>query len=251
MEQSNKKIILFGAGVYGLKALKKYGQERVHCFVDNNEKLIGTDIQGMPIISFAQLKDIYHKYQIVITVSGRFISELSKQLEDAGIYTYEIFAKTASAAGGAEDNVNYVEVFRKAERWLLTHTVQGEGIISNTGLPRPYPEVTGYFIPSLLRWGLREQAASYARWLCSIQKEDGSWFEATGQAPYVFDSAQILKGLLAAREIVPEADQAIIRGCDWILSNMAENGRLVTPDETQWIKEECSDLIHLYCLQPL
>lgn len=94
LEQSNKKIILFGAGLHGRMALRQYGQARVHCFVDNNEKLVGTDIQGTPIISFAQLKDIFSEYRIIISVSGRVINTLANQLEGAGIDTYEIFSES-------------------------------------------------------------------------------------------------------------------------------------------------------------
>lgn len=31
-----RKIILFGAGDFGKKALEYFGPEQVHCFVDNN-----------------------------------------------------------------------------------------------------------------------------------------------------------------------------------------------------------------------
>ena len=65
--------------------------------------------------------------------------------------------------------------------------------------------------------------------------------------------AQILKGLLSIREILPEVDKFIIKGCDWLISNVNEEGRLVTPDQEAWGNDEefCSDLIHIYCLAPL
>ena len=37
-----KKVILFGAGQYGRKALEYFGQEQVYCFVDNNIDLVGS-----------------------------------------------------------------------------------------------------------------------------------------------------------------------------------------------------------------
>ena len=45
------------------------------------------------------------------------------------------------------------------------------------------------------------------------------------------------------REII---DEHIIKGCDWILTNMRENGRLVTPDEESWGGDDtfCSEMIH-------
>ena len=96
-------------------------------------------------------------------------------------------------------------------------------------------------------------AISYAKYLCSIQKEDGSWHDCEDKDPYVFDSAQILKGLVAIRDILPEVDEHIIKGCDWILSNMQSDGRLTTPSKDAWGNSEdfCSELIHVYCLSPI
>lgn len=89
--------------------------------------------------------------------------------------------------------------------------------------------------------------------MCNIQKEDGSWYDSYDKKPYVFDSAQILKGLLSIKEILPEVDANIIKGCDWLLSNVNDEGRLTTPDTNAWGSDEnfCSELVHIYCLTPL
>lgn len=100
-----------------------------------------------------------------------------------------------------------------------------------------YPEVTGYFIPTLISWGQLNLALKYAKWLCRIQKDDGLWFDFNDKAPYVFVSAQILKGLLAIREYDKSVDDYIIRGCDWIISNIQESGRLTSPNYEQWGKK--------------
>ena len=149
--------------------------------------------------------------------------------------------------------VNKVSHFSKALDWIKANTVDGKGIAVTSKKQVVYPEVSGYYIPSLLQWGERELALAYARHLCSIQKPDGSWYDSADKAPYVFDSAQILKGLLAVRGLLPEADAHILKGCDWILSNMRPDGRLVTPSKDAWGNNEdfCSELIHVYCLTPL
>lgn len=146
-----------------------------------------------------------------------------------------------------------IEYYNKAIEWIKNNTINGQGITVTSKKKIIYPEVTGYYIPSLLVWGEKEIAISYAKYLCSIQKEDGSWYDSTDSAPYVFDSAQILKGLIAIRKILPEVDTHIIKGCDWILSNMQENGRLTTPNKDDWGDNEnfCSELIHIYCLSPI
>lgn len=149
--------------------------------------------------------------------------------------------------------VNKVEQFNKALNWINKNSINGSGITVTSKEKVIYPEVTGYYIPSLLQWGERERACAYAKYLCTIQKPDGSWYDSSDSAPYVFDSAQILKGLVAIRSILPEVDEHIIRGCDWILSNMQSDGRLTTPSKDAWGDNEdfCSELIHIYCLSPI
>lgn len=148
---------------------------------------------------------------------------------------------------------NRVQQFDRALEWISKNTIDGNGIAVTSKEQVIYPEVTGYYIPSLLQWGERDRACAYARHLCSIQKKDGSWYDCQDKDPYVFDSAQILKGLIAIRSIMPEVDGNIIKGCDWILSNMQPDGRLVTPSKDAWGDNEdfCSELIHIYCLSPI
>ena len=148
---------------------------------------------------------------------------------------------------------NKLNSFKKALQWIEDNTIDSKGIAISSKERCIYPEVTGYYIPTLLKWGEKERACNFAKYLCSIQKKDGSWYDPKDVAPYVFDSAQILKGLIAIRHIMPEVDAHIIKGCDWILSNMQENGRLTTPDKGAWGDDEnyCSELVHIYCLSPI
>lgn len=249
-----KEIIIFGAGQYGKKALEYFGKEQVYCFVDNNRELTGKKIAGVLVNSFEQLQQIYEEYRIVIAVDARKAKIIAEQLEKAGIKNYELFINLVQkiTKGSVRDYVDYNEVRKKAELWVDKNSVFNEGIINSTSREKSYPEVTGYYIPTLLKWGYKERALSYAKWLCSIQKQDGSWFDTDDQAPYIFDTAQILKGLLAIRNIYQAVDLHIRKGCDWIVSRVQESGRLLTPDESLWGEYgECSELIHLYCLEPL
>src|SRR5579872_5211075 len=90
-----------------------------------------------------------------------------------------------------------VDRYQRAREWVHHHTVPGAGVKITNRRPLPYPEVSGYYIPTLLKWGERELALRYARWLVAIQNQDGSWSDAEGKASYTFDTGQILKGLLA------------------------------------------------------
>lgn len=87
----DKKLILFGAGDYGQKALKYFGKERVCCFADNSKKRIGTSLNGVPIVSFTEMEEICKTYQLVLCVGSRFLMEVVLQMENAGITEYALF----------------------------------------------------------------------------------------------------------------------------------------------------------------
>lgn len=145
-----------------------------------------------------------------------------------------------------------LSVYKAAEGWIERNTIPGQGICVNTAIPLTYPEVTGYYIPTLLCWGMKDKAMQYAKWLIKNQKPDGSWYDAHGTAPYVFDTAQILKGLIAILPVMPQAGDGLRRGCEWVLGNMQPDGRLTTPSMEAWGNQHmCSELIHIYCLSPL
>ncbi len=248
------KYILFGAGKYGKDALNLLGKEKVDFFIDNDQAKSGMEIDGVKVYHVNGKKNELRDKKIVISVSERYKEQVTEQLEAENIRSYisldEI--KLAVIKERMKRQGNNLDTYKRAIGWIYRNTVKHKGIINHTGLKKPYPEVTGYYIPTLMRWGHRDLAVSYAKWLCGIQKEDGSWYDTRDVSPYVFDSAQILKGLLSVRDIYPEADGSIKRGFEWILSNMEESGRLTTPDIREWGRgKECSELIHLYCLSPL
>lgn len=148
---------------------------------------------------------------------------------------------------------NKVYIFDKAIQWIYKNTLDNKGIAVSSKEKFVYPEVTGYYIPTLLRWGEKRLAQSYAKYLCSIQKTDGSWYDHADTNPYVFDSAQVLKGLLSIRDLLPEVDSHIIKCCDWLLKHVSPEGRLFTDSTDAWGDDEnfCSELVHTYCLTPL
>lgn len=249
---SEKKIILYGAGEFGEKALRFFGTDKVAFFVDSNEEKVGSLIKGKRVLSRKELKNIYQDYNVVISTDARKTAVIAEVLDAMGINTYTTYLEQAYCLKKPEEkNCDWHKGFQKASEWIEKHTVSGKGIINNTELNLAYPEVTGYFIPSLLKWGFRDLALSYGKWLCSIQNEDGSWNDTEGKSPYIFDTAQILKGLLAVRNMLPEAEECIRKGCRWILGQANEEGKLFTPSTEAWGSCQCSDLIHLYCLSPL
>lgn len=143
-------------------------------------------------------------------------------------------------------------IFDRAVNWIETHCIGENAMMVNSIERIPYPEVTGYYIPTLLNWGYKDLSLKFARWLCEIQNEDGSWNSPDNSAAYVFDSAQVLKGLLAVEKYDESVLTSIKKGCDWLISNVNLEGRLLTPVQDAWGDgKACSELVHLYCLTPL
>lgn len=263
MKVIKEEFVLFGAGGEG-KWMAEYicsEKSKIAFFVDNDEKKRGLELCGVPIYFFEEKKSELKDYCVVISVSEKYMDEIKKQLLETGISDYMTVSelreelvrrKIEATKRKILSRMDMIGIYNKAIEWVKKNSIASAGIISNTASEKPYPEVTGYYIPTLIRWGYRDLAVQYAKWLCKIQKEDGSWYEINDVAPYVFDTAQILKGLLAIREIYPYVDDNIKKGCEWVLSNMEESGRLTTPDVSAWGDEGmCSELIHLYCLSPL
>jgi len=246
--------IIFGAGAIGRQAIEYIGKENIDFYIDNSSEKQSKDFYGFKVYSLEDAAELIKDQTVVIAVSGKYLNEIKNQIENSKIKKYEtiIEAKIRFTKENIEKRVDYIGIYNKAIEWIKNNTVENEGIINSSNIRKSYPEVTGYYIPTLIRWGYRDLAVQYAKWLCSIQKDDGSWYDTYDKSPYVFDTAQILKGLIAVREIYPYVDENIIKGCDWVLSNMQDTGRLTTPDMYAWgEKRTCSEIIHLYCLSPL
>lgn len=119
----------------------------------------------------------------------------------------------------------------KALGWVRAHSVKNGGVCVSSKNAELYPEVTGYFIPTLLQWGERELAVQYARWLISIQRPDGSFSGPGITTPFVFDTGQVIRGLAAISPIMPEAASALEKACQWVLRTASPEGRLALPED--------------------
>lgn len=98
-----------------------------------------------------------------------------------------------------------------------------------------YPETTGYIIPTLFKYGVHYNdesaiytALSLSNWLVRVQNSDGSFpgglYSYKKRLPSVFNTAQIMFGLLAAFEYTDRSDylQASVKAGQWI-ENMQNN----------------------------
>lgn len=150
-------------------------------------------------------------------------------------------------------------VAERAKKWIENNTIDDSGItVASDNGEVIYPEVSGYYIPTLIRIGDFDRAKKYGNYLLSIQNEDGSWNDPSGKTPYTFDTAQILKGLCALIENhMDENDKckiALLRGCDYILGMQREDGSIATSDYSCWelpYGKRVPESIHVYCFEPL
>lgn len=158
------------------------------------------------------------------------------------------------------DNFDYSVILSKAFNWVKNYTIPLKGIVvcSNSEELLSYPEVTGYYIPTLLKYGKIDLAKAYAEYLLSIQNPDGSWNDPSGTTPYTFDTGMILKGLVSLHQSGFDSNDAYvnaaIKGADWILSMQRDNGSISTPDYSQWniqFGKQVPESIHVYCLSPI
>jgi malonyl-CoA O-methyltransferase len=122
------------------------------------------------------------------------------------------------------------------------------GIRVHSNHTRAYPEVTGYIVPTLLEYGERELAIRLVHWLLSVQTSEGHFTDPDEGKPYVFDTSQVLRGLLASAALVPAASEAARRAADWLCAQVVEGGRgEFGPRYAGRIPES----VHLYVLPPL
>ena len=112
-----------------------------------------------------------------------------------------------------------------------------------------YPEVTGYFIPTLLLWGEREFSLEIAKGVINYQNRDGS-FNAPDGVPYTFDTGQVIRGLVSVFDLFPQVKNPLEKACNWVLKHIQNNGRITTPDTKMW-GNITDERINLYVLPPL
>ena len=134
----------------------------------------------------------------------------------------------------------YGGALRGALRWLARSIRPCGGSSAwwapGVGWAPPYPETSGYLIPTLFEtaehlhteW-VFTAAVRMLEWLLSLQAEEG-WFPAgVGRArgsPSVFNTAQILLGLLAASQRLGEERWRIAaqKAANWIAAVQEESG---------------------------
>lgn len=102
-------------------------------------------------------------------------------------------------------------------QWIRNHSPAG---VLNWHDGKIYPEVTGYLIPTLLKYNEQDLALQYANYLIEMQNEDGSFYGIDGQKR-TFDTSACYEGLLAIGET-----EAAQKAKSWLQSQQLDDGSL-------------------------
>lgn len=145
--------------------------------------------------------------------------------------------------------------YQLAIEWLLANRLQGSGITVSSDHQAPYPEVTGYLIPTLRECGETDLAVDLARWLISIQRPDGGFAGPDDEdESYLFDTGQVMRGFLAVLDLLPECRQPLQAAGDFLIRGGQEPLIVRPRAESRWTRRyghRISENIHIYALTPL
>jgi malonyl-CoA O-methyltransferase len=137
----------------------------------------------------------------------------------------------------------------RALAWTKNNELPTGGIRTYTDHPKAYPEVTGYFIPTLIEYGCSGIALRSLEWLSKIQQKDGSFFSSDKKKSYSFDTAQVLRGFLAGYKKYGLYKENIELATNYLLSQFVDNGKKGFVESYQ--NELPPESINLFSLPPL
>jgi len=123
-------------------------------------------------------------------------------------------------------------MIEKVLGWIKKHSPSG---VLNWHNGQLYPEVSGYLIPTLLKYSEEDLARQYADYLLSVQHEDGSFDGVDGKVR-IFDTSACYEGLDAIGE-----SEAADRTKEWLQAQYLNNGALPI--------EPGGDLTHVYTIR--
>lgn len=219
----DKRIILFGAGKVGRTALAFCEKEKIEitCIADNNQALWGQTIQGIEVVPPKNIPSL--EPTLVVLAVGQS-GEIAEQLDSYGIdcyLSYFLFYYRYHAEESAQPGAIPTE---RACSWILRNQQENGGVSVFRGSPDEYPEVTGYIVPTVLQYGFRDEALRMARFLASRANKDGSFTAADSSRVYLFDTAQVLRGLNAIRKVTNQYAELQRKTAEYLFDALEENG---------------------------
>ena len=137
---------------------------------------------------------------------------------------------------------------KMASDWLLLAQEANKdggysrGFYLHKGWDKSYIETTGYIIPTLLNMSIHSHNTVYKKsafrageWLLNIQNKDGSFDDIDNNIKLVFDSGQVMYGLIAIYELGDIKNdaketyrQAILKLSEWLCDTQDKDGSWTT-----------------------
>jgi malonyl-CoA O-methyltransferase len=213
-------IYLFGAGTLGAATLRFAVDNSivVSGIYDNDSTKWGTKIGNVPIVSPSEITDLDNNSVIVVT-SG-YYSDIVSQIRALGITDnilsamhFTNVAKNVITTGKYLAEATTIE---RALSWVILNEVDGGGIRQHTNTNAPYKEVTGYIIPTLIDYGMRESAVKLGNWLLSVQYNNGGVTGANTDKVCCFDTAQVLRGFNVLSDLADTFHIGAIKAADFL-----------------------------------
>lgn len=103
MFTTNKRIIIFGAGFYGKKALEQYGSDNVDYFIDNDTNKIGSFYNGKEIIAPQKAAELCNGGNYSVVIASLYAESMAAQLEELGVSDYSFYISPVHGMYETED----------------------------------------------------------------------------------------------------------------------------------------------------
>lgn len=102
----NRKLVLFGSGLYAKQFLQRYGRRHlVDMIIDNNPKSQGKDLDGIPIVSADELTNMSpNDYKLIICVKQ--FENILRQIKKLGVTNYSVFDPDSDLQSEPEPEMN-------------------------------------------------------------------------------------------------------------------------------------------------
>lgn len=141
--------------------------------------------------------------------------------------------------------------FERSLRWVNKNKIPNGGIAVTSRIKKSYPEVTGYFLESLLDWGERDLAFQFTDYLLDNQDDSGGFFDPSGSSLCLFDTGQVIRGLIRIRNsnYPRDTDVVLQKALRWICNLIQSDGTIEIPEEVIW-GGVVPRAISLYALEP-
>jgi SAM-dependent methyltransferase len=163
-------------------------------------------------------------------------------------------ARCHLVAGTAETGLPPFPATR-ALAWLRNNHIPGGGVCLYPGHVNGCAGISGDLVSTLLRYGERDRANDLVKWLVCSQRANGAFIDPNSGLASLFDTSQVLRGLCAGRELLPQAPEAARRAANYVVSQLTGGERVDLP-APYWLpqgeapSQDGSDIL-LYALPPL